>query len=391
MRTSSEIKFAGNGANVVYAGGKAWVDTNNIVADDDTDSYVRFDGSGVSNYLRSYNHGFAIPSNVAIEGIKVSLKRKADTNGGVSNFIRDNHVYLTKNGTTSIGDDKLYSSNWNLTYDTIEYGSSSDLWGTTWTPSEINSGDFGFMLQTEAPYVGALINVFGYVDYIKIEVTYSYTTSNIKLSYYNSSSSSVTVYNYIDDVSGSTTLQNNGILDLFAGNTSSSLVGLSASIINLSGSVVVGSALQITSGSSKVLASASSLAHSDYGKRTFAICLNTSASLIGGETGFIRIPSTMNGWKLIDAQASCAGSSLSGSAVFTVDRINSVSSSSTSMMTTSITIDEGKYDSENSSIPSVINTTNSTVLTGYKVKASNVISGSGVTYAQISLTFQNLP
>lgn len=31
---------------------------------------------------------------------------------------------------------------WGTTFSTVTYGGTNDLWGTTWTPSDINSANF---------------------------------------------------------------------------------------------------------------------------------------------------------------------------------------------------------------------------------------------------------
>jgi hypothetical protein len=47
------------------------------------------------------------------------------------------------------------------------YGGSSDLWGTTWTPADINSPDFGFSFQADAE------NSIASIDHVRTTVYYS--------------------------------------------------------------------------------------------------------------------------------------------------------------------------------------------------------------------------
>ncbi len=210
-------------------------------------------------------------------------------------------------------------------------------------------------------------------------------------------------YTYVENISGSDTTSNMVKIDVFSGSVSGSLSwisgslrAISASVVGLSGSFV-GIASQITSASANnVLVSASGLAHSNYGKRTVVVPLNTSASLSGNEINYVRIPSTMNGWVLVDAQASCSGSSYSGSPAFSVQKlgISDAVSSASSMLSTNITIDEGEFDSSTAKVAPVISTTASSVFTGTRIRVicpSGSSSGSSVTYAQVSLTFENKP
>jgi hypothetical protein len=127
--------------------------------------------------------------------------------------------------------------------------------------------------------------------------------------------------------------------------------------------------------------------------RICVVPLNTSLPLSGSEVNYFRIPGVMNGWYLLDVQASCTGSSSSGSPNFNVAKINATSTSAVSMLTTNVAIDEGEYDSSNAKTAVVVSTTASSVFTGTKIKvltASASTCGSAVTYAQVSLTFKSI-
>jgi hypothetical protein len=218
-------------------------------------------------------------------------------------------------------------------------------------------------------------------------------TTYAQLYMYNTTTDSgCPVYDYINNVSGSLTGQNLYLIDYHGARVSASLTTINNSYLQSAGSYIGAPAAAITAGSSNVaLISPSGLAHSAYGTRSCSIPLNKLNALVGIETGYILIPRCMNGWILIDAQAACAGSSISGSPTFAVHKRNSSSASLTSMLSTNIKIDEGEWDSSLSSTPRVISATGSAVFTGYMIKVSNVISGSNVTYSQVSLSFQNRP
>ena len=159
---------------------------------------------------------------------------------------------------------------------------------------------------------------------------------------------------------------------------------------------LIASATQTSSGSSATaLVSASGLAGSTYGTKTVCIPLNTSTALVGGETAYVRIPQYMNGWKLVDVAASCgapngSGSSTSGSPSFTLKRSSASSMTQVSLITNVVMIDESEFDSSTSASPVVISTTN-TISTGDKIWAATSASGTGITYVEVSPTFQNMP
>lgn len=228
-------------------------------------------------------------------------------------------------------------------------------------------------------------------------------TSNLGLTTYNGITDGSTLFaNYVSDVSGSNATQNLAKIDAFAGRVSGSLTGLSASIVEVSASIVslqsqivpIGTPEQITAGSSNgIVVSASALAHSDYGKRAVCLPLNTTGSLLGTETNYVRIPPIMNNWILIDATASVSASCISGSPTFGVYRVSASSPDSTAvtMLTSNIYIKGAKYDSSTSGCTVVISTTGSKVLTGDRVKVAALTSASPATFSEVSLVFQNLP
>ena len=55
--------------------------------------------------------------------------------------------YLLKAGATTGITDHASGTDWGTTDGTVTYGSASDLWGTTWTPAQINASNFGVRLK----------------------------------------------------------------------------------------------------------------------------------------------------------------------------------------------------------------------------------------------------
>lgn len=96
---------------------------------------------------------------------------------------------------------------------------------------------------------------------------------------------------------------------------------------------------------------------------------------------YVRIPAFMNGWKLTLVAAMVKAASSSGIPTFTVK------DGTTSMLTTNITIDQGEYDTMTAAVPAVIDGTHNTVATGDQIETACSVSGTGVTFAQVELTF----
>jgi hypothetical protein len=82
--------------------------------------------------------------------------------------IVDNAVRIVKSGTIG-STDRSSGTNWPQTFGYTSYGGSSDLWGETWTPSDINSSDFGFAISA----IGEGPNTTAQVDNVRITVYYS--------------------------------------------------------------------------------------------------------------------------------------------------------------------------------------------------------------------------
>ena len=145
-----------------------WSNPDDIIADDNTDADVTcFDFDETVKRLISSRYGFMIPSGATINGIEVQIEIHDDSSsGGVD--VTDVEARLAKAGVP-IGNDKSKAGAWPSTRTLRSYGGSADLWGTTWTPAEINADGFGFSLRPGTS--GACDN--SKVDYHGIIVYYT--------------------------------------------------------------------------------------------------------------------------------------------------------------------------------------------------------------------------
>ena len=118
----------------------------------------------MSHYLKCTNFGFTIPSGGTIEGIQVEWEANASSGG----TINDNAVRVVKGGTIGTAD-KSNTTAWQSSDTFRSYGGSSDLWSTTWAPSDINATNFGAA-------VSAIVNGGNSkpanVDSVRITVSY---------------------------------------------------------------------------------------------------------------------------------------------------------------------------------------------------------------------------
>jgi hypothetical protein len=143
--------------------GDPWVNYEDITNNSTSASYTG-PSSGPSPWLRGSGYGFNIPSNAVVTGIEVQINRS----GSASFAIQDDEVYLTKDSQIA-GDNKAATGTWGLTLATQTYGGSSDLWGTTWTPEDINNNGFGVRFRANILQMSQTANV----NYIQIRVHYA--------------------------------------------------------------------------------------------------------------------------------------------------------------------------------------------------------------------------
>ena len=176
LAATSGANNAGTGSNVAGTGTVDWSGPGNIIAVDTSYATADLSGTGLftSRYLEGTNYGFAIPSAATIDGIQVSIGR-FENQQGPQNDVRDTVVRLIKNGNIT-GDNKADTgTDWPTTNTAATYGSTSDLWGVSWTPEDINASNFGVALA-----VNSDSNRVASVDYMQITVTYTvHTTTNV--------------------------------------------------------------------------------------------------------------------------------------------------------------------------------------------------------------------
>lgn len=138
-----------------------WLNPGNAQASDDVYATA---GGGSTKYLKATGFGFSIPTGATIVGVAVDVERHA---GGPSHYAYTQLAKLVKAGVV-IGTSQDEGSNWPTTDTYATYGGSFNLWGTTWTPDEINAAGFGFAISA---YVNS--GDTAYIDHIRITVYYT--------------------------------------------------------------------------------------------------------------------------------------------------------------------------------------------------------------------------
>lgn len=123
---------------------------------------------------------------ISVIGIEVKVHRKAD----VSNSVIDDTVRLLKNGiATGSNYAKSNTTYWPTATSVVTYGGSTDLWGASWSISDINNANFGAMVRAKQ----AANSPSASVDHIEVIVYYRTTGTNNYNSVNTSSSTNYVV------------------------------------------------------------------------------------------------------------------------------------------------------------------------------------------------------
>jgi hypothetical protein len=145
-------------------GAATWQNPSAITQSDTSYAYIASPGA-ISDYLMANGFGFTIPSKASIKGIVVYFYRKGTAEGLQSdyslNIVRDWLI---------VGRDHASSAPWPTNWTLASYGNSTDPWGVSWTPSQINSNGFGVAISTQNSLSGGNDC---YIDYVKMSVYYS--------------------------------------------------------------------------------------------------------------------------------------------------------------------------------------------------------------------------
>jgi len=158
-------------ANDTSIGVTSWTSPNDVFTSNNVRANI-YGGFGnfVSHYLKATNFGFSIPSGATINGIVAEIETSTSTpqpNGNVADY----SVKIVKGGTIS-GTNKA-GNNWSSTESYKTYGTSSDLWGVSWTDTDINSSDFGVGLSVTYTYDSKEGPSTLQIDHVRITVYYT--------------------------------------------------------------------------------------------------------------------------------------------------------------------------------------------------------------------------
>ena len=162
--------------SVIAGSNKTWTSTSDASPSDNVyTSFGNLNGGvgSYTDYLVASDFGFSVPAGCVISGILVEVER-SDVNRKTSDY----SVRIVK-AKTITGAERASG----MVYpagDTYEsFGSSSDLWGETWTDADINDNGFGVAIAAQRSEAGSTTD--GMIDDVRITVFYNFNTLPVTL------------------------------------------------------------------------------------------------------------------------------------------------------------------------------------------------------------------
>ena len=143
-----------------------WTNSSNVYVQDSTYATNSVSAGSNSATLKAQGFGFALPTDCTLNGFTVVIWRRS----AASTVIKDNSIRLLDSSGTATGSNKASGSYWPASNTSASYGSSSDVWGTTLTPTDVNSSNFGVQVIAHNDDSSSWT---AYVDYVSVTVDYT--------------------------------------------------------------------------------------------------------------------------------------------------------------------------------------------------------------------------
>lgn len=182
-------------ANNTSAGTISWGGIANGLTSDNAyiscGSLLGILGSAQTNYMYTSAYSFSVPITATVCGIQVDVERNA---AGllIGSSIKDKDIFLLKGGTIT-GSNHASGTAWPGGDVPATYGNNSDLWGTTWTPAEVNAGNFGVAISAQLNAGLASLFLTANIDMVSVTIYYTTKPLPVELISFNGKVESQTI------------------------------------------------------------------------------------------------------------------------------------------------------------------------------------------------------
>ena len=154
-------------SSAAAASGTNWTNPTNAFAANDT--YAVYNNTSQDDLILT-TFGAAVPTQATILGIEVIVEGNGASGTAAQRQIQ---VGLTKDGAVLAGTRETGVQLPQTTDSEVTTGGSTSLWGTTWTPAELNATTFGVMIRDNDTTAAALN-----IDGVTVKVYYELWTAN---------------------------------------------------------------------------------------------------------------------------------------------------------------------------------------------------------------------
>ncbi|MBI5057011.1 MAG: hypothetical protein HZB61_10395 [Nitrospirae bacterium] len=166
------LKYGNKIENEASVGTIAWASIPYAATPDGNYAFVTLDAGQISNYLKTTDFKFNIPTTATIKGVLVKVKAYAEATVAAQAL---KNVKLVKAGAIS-GNNNGNGGSIQTTPIEHSFGSSIDLWGLSLTPADVNASSFGCVVGVES--AAGANDTETYIESIAITIYYNTIEGN---------------------------------------------------------------------------------------------------------------------------------------------------------------------------------------------------------------------
>lgn len=148
-------------------GDVSWTNPTNAATSNDKRATCALASGQTSERLAFRDFGFTTVTGT-VNGFEVSIERRC-----TAGEIVDSGVYLSKDGGSTLSNNKADATPWGIADAAQAYGGAADLWGLTISAAEVTATDFTLILI--ANYPGGIADT-AEVDYASVTVHFTAST-----------------------------------------------------------------------------------------------------------------------------------------------------------------------------------------------------------------------
>ena len=168
VEVGDDVRMTTAGFQVDRSAGGAvgWTNSGYVVSSNNQRASSTIAANAQSPNLDATGFGFTVPTGSTINGIRATVERSASA----EDTLDDHDVLLLKAGAPVGSDKAVGGDHYDTSDETVSYGGSTDVWGSTWTAEEVNASNFGLRFKVDSDSGSSRT---ANVDHISIRIYYT--------------------------------------------------------------------------------------------------------------------------------------------------------------------------------------------------------------------------